>query len=115
MNQRTRQSSRRRALVGQPSRVSVRDRLEARPTRRAFVLIVVVAILVLLALMGTAYIAMVRLDRVQITGSGAGGLVTGGSWVLQANQSMMDQSQSIAVTRMLNVIVEEIFDNTFVP
>lgn len=65
--------------------------------------------------MGTAYIAMVRLDRQQITGSGSGALLVGGTWVLQPNQSLIDQAQSIAVTRMLNVIVQEMFNNNMIP
>ncbi len=50
------------------------SRTRTRPSERGVILIFVVVLLVLLAIMGTAYLAASRADRLAVTGRGAGGV-----------------------------------------
>ncbi len=75
--------------------------------RRGIVLIVVVAILVMLAMMATAYLSATRLDRVAIDQKG-GAASGAGAW-LSVDEGSMNAAQTAVLTEIRNKLVEDVF------
>ncbi len=78
------------------------------PPRRGSVLILVVTLLVLLALMGTAYIATVRLDRLQVTGAGSSALINGVG-AMAADPASMDSGINSLADQVKKALRDDVF------
>ena len=77
--------------------------------RKGSILVLVVALLVLLALMGTAYLTTVRIDRAPITGTGSGATVGAGAWI-SADETSMDAS----LTQAKGLVTQAILDDVLI-
>ncbi|MFT3788990.1 MAG: hypothetical protein QM770_22925 [Tepidisphaeraceae bacterium] len=78
--------------------------------RRGIVLIFVVVLLVLLAVMGTAYLAVSRADRLAITGRGAG--LSGGKKPLLQDRTTFDRLFGEVQDRAKEELIWDLFDRT---